>query len=335
MGNVVFKKRNMSLSILEGIACICVVMIHFPFPGDIGMLLHGASNFAVPLFFAVSGYFVYNEDTRKVIRSLPRKIKHIAGIFLGTEILYFGWHVLWGGVEWLRISFTIKNIVNFVVFQTTFIGNVSWFLVALLMCYGVTFLIAKYNFWKKCIGFIPLLCVNILLGRVGLGAGIEIPWYWCSNFWFLGFPCYIIGFLIRIYEKKFIRFLTSRRCFLLIGSTGISSIVEVAIIGGNQCCISNILFTVFCFMSCLKYPEYFKENGIMRYLDYVGENYSLGVYILHPLAGGLISTVAGIIGLSGMIIWKWSFPIIVVIFSMFIWKLWRAVINICRFQKRL
>lgn len=233
-----------------------------------------------------------------------------------------------GGVEWLRITFTIKNIVNFVVFQTTFIGNVSWFLAALLMCYGVTFLIAKYNFWKKCIGFIPLLCVNILLGRVGFWAGIEIPWYWCSNFGFLGFPCYIIGFLIRIYEKKFIRFLTNRKCFLLIVSTGISSIVEVAIIGENQCCISNILFMVFCFMSCLRYPEYFKRNGIMKYLDHVGENYSLGVYILHPLAGELISTVAGIIGLSSMIIWKWCFPIIVVIFSIFIWKLWRAGINI-------
>ena len=122
--------------------------------------------------------------------------------------------------------------------------------------------------------------------------------------------------------------MTIGRFFWLIMGTGILTIVEVMLIGENQCCLSNILFMICGFIFALKYPEGFK-NGIMKCLDYIGEKYSLGIYILHPIVGEMISSIAGRVGFGGMAIWKWCFPISVIIFSMFMWKLWSIVHNKC------
>lgn len=331
------KKRNASLNVLEGIACICVVMLHCSFPGDVGRILYGVSRFAVPLFFAVSGYFVYSEDWPKVSCTLPNKGKHIAALFLGTEILYFSWHILQpflihgnfkGTAEWVATEFTTKNILDFIIFQKTLIGDVSWFLVALLMCYLVTFPIAKYNIWKKCtLLIIPLLCINILLGEFGTFAGIKIQWYWCSNFWLLGFPCYALGFWMRIREEKIRKLLTPGRTLAIILATGALSVIERAVTGENQLYFSNIPFMTAGFIFCLNYPELPAKSYILRSFGRMGEKYSFGIYILHPIVRDVLKIIADKTGLSDQSVWGWCLPIMVVMFSLMLWWAWRTALT--------
>ena len=330
------KKRNEALNVLEGVACICVVMLHCSFPGDVGRILYGVSRFAVPLFFAVSGYFVYSEEWAKVRRTLPDKGKHIAVLFLGTEILYFIWHILrpflihgkfMGAAEWLAAEFTTKNILDFIIFQKTLIGDVSWFLVALLMCYLVTFPIAKYNIWKKCtLLIIPLLCINVLLGELGALTKVKIQWYWCSNFWLLGFPCYALGFWLRIYEEKIRKLLTPGRSFAVILATGVASVAERAATGENQLYFSNIPFMLCCFVFCLNCPELPAKSRILKIFGRLGEKYSFGIYILHPIARDVLKIIADKAGFSDQSMWKWCLPIMAVMFSFMVWRVWRAVL---------
>ena len=338
------KKRNVLLNILEGVASICVVMLHCSFPGDIGRVIYGISRFAVPLFFAVSGYYIYNEDGAKVRNALPNKVKHITAIFLGTEVFYFIWHILQpfliygsfsGTIEWLNTKFTIKNIISFIIFQNTLIGDVSWFLVALIMCYLVTFPIAKHNKWKKCtLLILPLLCINVLLGEIGSLTGIKIQWYWCSNFWLLGFPCYALGFYLRIHEKKFMKLLTCKRIFWIVLGTGGLAVIERAVTGENQLYFSNIPFMVCSFMFCLKYPEVTVTSHILKSLSNIGEKYSLGVYILHPVIRDLLKIFVGKAGFNDNSIWNWCLPVLTVLFSIIIWWGWRIILTFLKRIKR-
>uniref|UniRef100_UPI003FA49461 acyltransferase family protein n=1 Tax=Enterocloster clostridioformis TaxID=1531 RepID=UPI003FA49461 len=42
---------------IKGAACIAVVLIHYNFPGYLGIIIKTLSRFAVPFFFGVSGYY--------------------------------------------------------------------------------------------------------------------------------------------------------------------------------------------------------------------------------------------------------------------------------------
>ena len=331
------KTRNLSLNILKGIACICVIMLHCSFPGDVGRAIYGVSRFAVPLFFAIPGYYVYRNNEATDFQTLTNKVKHISALFLGTEVFYLFWHILQasivyrslqGATEWLDESFTVRNMVDFILFQNTFIGDVSWFLVALILCYAVTFPIARFNLWEKCIwAIVPLLCANILLGEVGSLSGAEIRWYWCSNFWLLGFPCYALGFYIRIHENEIMKLLTDRRILAGILVTGLLAVGERAVTGENQLYFANIPFMVFGFIFCLKHPEGISEKGkgIFKYLARIGEEYSFGVYILHPVARDVLKMSAGTAGIQDKALWGWCLPILTIVFSILLWKLWRII----------
>lgn len=52
------RKRNKYIDAAKALACIFVVLIHCMFPGKIGLVFRALARFAVPLFFAVSGYFL-------------------------------------------------------------------------------------------------------------------------------------------------------------------------------------------------------------------------------------------------------------------------------------
>ena len=51
------KQRNKEIDIIKGIACICVVYIHCPFPGHLGNLISVINRFSVPFFFFISGFY--------------------------------------------------------------------------------------------------------------------------------------------------------------------------------------------------------------------------------------------------------------------------------------
>lgn len=51
------KIRYRSMDCIKGAACIAVVLIHYNFPGYLGIIIKTLSRFAVPFFFGVSGYY--------------------------------------------------------------------------------------------------------------------------------------------------------------------------------------------------------------------------------------------------------------------------------------
>lgn len=53
-------KRLNLLCIVEAMAAFLVVFIHAPIPGVIGDCVCGVARISVPLFFIISGFFLFN-----------------------------------------------------------------------------------------------------------------------------------------------------------------------------------------------------------------------------------------------------------------------------------
>lgn len=310
--------RNHTLNYMKAIACFCVLMLHCGFAGIVGKLLYGPSRFAVPFFFMVSGYYVYSRDTQKVLSRLPGKIKHIAILLIGTEITYLVWHIIQSainaGIEgvanWFFNTFTISKFVQLLLFQTTPIGDVSWFLVALLLCYIVTYFIAKYNLWKMTSGMIPvLLMINIVLGEIVPFWGINSQWYWCSNFWVLGFPFYAMGFWIRRNQENLCQKCSVKRIVLIVIMSIILITIERIITNASQFFVGNFFMALALFLFSVKYPTIFKTRS---FVENIGEKYAFYVYILHPIIRDLLyKLILEPIGLSAHLVITWTKPIVV------------------------
>ena len=139
---------------------------------------------------------------------------------------------------------------------------------------------------------------------------------------------------MRIYEEKLGKLLTLGRIFWIILGMGTLSVVERAVSGENQLYFSNIPFMLCSFIFCLKYPELPLKSRILKSLGSIGEKYSLGVYILHPIVRDLLKIFAGKIGISNQRMWNWCLPIIVIIFSIIMWWVWRSILTLGRVCKR-
>lgn len=84
------KKDNELLYAFEGMASLFVILIHCPFPGLIGQGCIAIARFAVPLFFAISGYFLVGKETlwdekvvkRKLVSRIKRQAIGLAMVWL-------------------------------------------------------------------------------------------------------------------------------------------------------------------------------------------------------------------------------------------------------------
>lgn len=55
-------QRNQTLECCRILAAVFVVFLHVPFPGTVGKTVNCLARFAVPLFFAISGWFSYGAE---------------------------------------------------------------------------------------------------------------------------------------------------------------------------------------------------------------------------------------------------------------------------------
>lgn len=313
-----YQGRNHTMNYMKALACVCVLMLHCGFPGIIGKLLYGPSRFAVPFFFMVSGYYAYHDDARKTISRLPGKIKHIATLLFGTEIIYFIWHVIQNAInagkegvaEWLFNTFNTSKLIQLLCFQTTPIGDVSWFLVALLLCYFATYFIAKYQLWKLFSGMVPvLLLINIFVGEILPFFGVNSQWYWCSNFWVLGLPFYSMGFWIKRNQKFLCEKCSVKNTVVVVVISLMLITIERIITNASQLFVGNIFIAITLFLFSVKYPSFFKKRS---FIETIGEKYAFFVYVLHPIVRDVLyKTVLESVGLSTHVIITWTRPVVV------------------------
>ncbi|MFQ9516397.1 MAG: acyltransferase family protein [Eubacterium sp.] len=327
------KKQNNCLNFVKGCACFGVLYMHTSYDCFASSIIACLSRFAVLIFFMISGYYCYNEDRDIVNSKMPKKIRHILKLCLGATIIYF----LWGAIfvpafTGNRIDFvlfiethcTLKNWINFFIFNQLSFGGTLWFLFALLYCYIILILVNKKNWYKGTYIAIPVLIILHIISRGIIqyfnliDENINIIFY--RNFIFMGFPFFMLGNFIHKYEERVVNIFSNKKLLGFIGVGLAISCIERLVVP-LELFWGTVAATFCIFVFAVRNPE----KKIVPVIADIGDKYSMPVYIFHPIVSGLIYYMKCAIGVENNVILAILNPIIVFVTIPLLVKLYEII----------
>ncbi len=308
-------KENRFINAIKFIACLFVITIHAPFPGEVGKIIGAVARFAVPFFFVVSGRFLlFRRDgslitevpdiRRKTTRTLSRLLKTTGIVYL-IHLLFSLFVQLKTGTpfsEWFTSKFNLFEARNFFLFNSgqfiydwTYTFDHMWFLFALIYVYGLIYIFAPVlRKWYKRL-------IAILLGFLFFGELLQTyypirpfdisisTWYVMRNWLFVGIPFVMIGILfgdiVSKREKPFGKTeMTTGILLILIGI--ISVIAELNIIGSKEVYLGSVIIVIgILILSECK----IRVNDLLCNL---GKRASSRIYFFHVLVIALIDILS-------------------------------------------
>lgn len=294
-------RRIMSVDALRTLAAIFVVFIHAPFPGDLGVAVKAMARFAVPVFFIISGYGLYNADIQTVFKRIKRQLL----LTVSTLGLY---HLFAGYAGGQHSPFGIKQLLQLIVFQEMTFPTHVWFLFAGIYCYLLAALLIKVRLLDKIAGAVPfLLIVPLFIGLILPRFNVVLPEYCYRNAYFMGFPFMMLGYIINRSRPTVERLKTP----MLIALTAvglISQIIEQSLFGvSSYLYFGSVLSATAMFMLAVKCP------AAPRLLSEAGKRYTTAVYAVHIIVNRVLIYALEACGIHRVL--EYAVPILVVILS--------------------
>lgn len=272
------------------LASFFVVFIHAPFPLTFGSFVECLARFAVPLFFAISGYFSYQISPSAVARRLKRMFLLL---LWGTLLYCFGCYVAIECVGGSTISYLRRLIPNwqdlarFVLLSNHFISEPLWYLVASFQCYLVFWVYSR--FFQDSVDYKPLyisgfflFLVYLSLSVLGNAAELYLPIIYYRNWLLLGLPMFTMGLFLRQYHAHILSQyqLTSKKLVLLF-LLGLSlSILEWLGTGPSEMHLGTVVEVIALLLLCVQNPCIsIRFSGIIHHFG----NISTNIYLFHFL----------------------------------------------------
>ena len=310
------KSRNQTLDILKLIASFMVVCIHYMFYGTAGEIVKAISRFAVPFFFAISGYFAYGNTPHKI----KKKIKHILIIYLGSFFFYFGFSALkyiLDGKTLIEYLFSYVNgtaILDFFILNNTVSSGHLWFLPALIYCYLIYYVILN-KIPEKVMVIISFvfMALYLIAEEILPIFSVQLPIYIYGNVLFRAFPCFMLGFTVNKYKVAISEKISTVTCLGILSLGIIESIVSNLLFGNSITYLGSILIIFSLLLLAIKY-EYKTYHKIFVKLS----GYSLYIYVFHIAVGGVLQTFLNHVGFGERIWWINIKPFVVFIFAIFL-----------------
>ncbi|MGI0528406.1 acyltransferase [Treponema socranskii] len=312
-------ERNLRLDLIKGITCYLIVFLHntmFTNGTDILniydciiLFLHSITRVGVPVFMGITGYFVFFEKERQFNYGI-RKIGRYLIILLLWEVIYFSYEFF--TKEDLSKTFfhdlsEIDITCGHLWYLKLYIGILAVFPIIKVIVKDERVLLFYVIFWIVFFslrftlglfyGLIPNLKKILLLfqipffeykGYLGGTVGSEYPTVYIGIF-------IIIGAYINLLERK--RFFVNMKIIIVISI--IAYVVTVAVTIAYALLYDgfkdyffqplelHILIMVIGFITLFYYiPDSFLKSN-SRIIEKLS-NYSLGIYIIHPLVGSLL-----------------------------------------------
>lgn len=322
------KKRNEVLDVIKMFAAFCVVFLHFSFPSVFGRIVFSVSRFAVPMFFAVSGFFYNKKDKSAQLASTGRKSRHILLlIFISEGLAYFNYlsdavldaktfrFSMLTGIFTERAALYKEAMWRLISF-TPLLNATGWFLVQLFLVYLIYGFITKRNGYKPA-GIIISVCfgVGFLLTRLCGIIKFELPNYTDYFILFMGLPFFAFGYYLKDAIPKFnlTEKFSGAVLVIMIFSGIILTIAESFIFSDVRIYIGSVLMIFAFFVFSEKYSEKTFTSRLGKALVFIGSNLTLYIYIIHPGAGSLLEKAVGRLHFSGMAaeIQEFIFPLAV------------------------
>jgi len=312
-------KKYSSIDALRAICAFFIVFIHIPVQGIIGDVFMPITRIAVPFFFMVSGFFLWNDNHKLLQSKILKQIKKIFALVVLSNLLFFLWDIIINHKDimtYLRNISHFRTMAEFLFLNESPFGIHLWFLGALLYVLIIYYLLDRYNLNNKIKFLIPiLLLTDLIFGKYSiLIFNREFNYLFVRNFLFVGIPCFYLGNIIRekIETNKQFKFNNN---ILLSGCVifSITSILEKYLLVINNVnatrdqYISTTLLVICVFMYLVQNPMIFKD----KIIEQIGNKYSLDIYIVHPIFIYLVNAIVKHLGNSVSTVYSFIAPIII------------------------
>lgn len=337
-------QRNLSIECAKLIASFFVIFIHIPFPGTVGHGINCAARCAVPLFFAVSGYFSYQTPCGK----LAKRLGHILLLFCAGAAMDVLWECMmieFGGgssIGYLRAVIPDgKEWIEWLYLNINPYSDHLWYLAAAATCYAVLWLYVRF-FDGQEVDYRPLyilgavlLAVNLLTGSFANAAGQPSSIFLVRNGLVFGLPVFCMGLFLNQYGQR-IRHayrLTDGKLLLITAAGVLWSQVEWFRIGICDSMPGSILAVMALMLLLTAHPRLPWAGERLKKLISRFGFWSTVIYIFHPVVieaytAFLKDTVAAQLGEKE----GWAAPAIVALISLAAAVLWEMVFS---FVKKL
>jgi surface polysaccharide O-acyltransferase-like enzyme len=306
--------RNQSVDMFRFFAALGVVLLHVQYPDvpkEIAIGIRLMSRWAIPFFFIVSGYFLAASRSKTIRLNVQPAVERLIWVFLFWSLVYAfvvtGQHGINTSIQRI-FSPSFFNFGNFVHL---------WFLPSLI--FGYLIIAFCYNFNLKglpaILSLIAILSALLSGAYAGIGAGKSLDFNTARNW--LSIPFLYIGFLL--YEKGCPPWWVS--LILTIFGAGLQ-VFEARFLYDkfgsspyqHEFLIGTIPFGIGMAGLALSDLRFLKYS----LFNHWGRNYSLGIYLSHPLIAIILLQMMGLFqpNLLTNPIWQLSFPFMVIAISL-------------------
>ncbi len=301
-------KRNEALDILRTVSMIAVVFLHNVFPGMFGEAFWSLLGFAVPVFFMISGYFMFGTDASLLLK----RAKKTAILTLWASLVYILYTLITGGIQKIISDISLSALAKWLILNVPALSIPLhlWYLYALIYCYLIFAAVVKLGWLDKlspC--FISLIavsfCVSTVLPAMGV---IQYHDTLYRNAFLSGLPFMSIGYEIRKREAN-IKIKTSFLWGIAIFSGIVTLINQFTPISIGS---YTMVIAIAIFLIAIRSRREVKCHMI----SIIGQKYSRDVYIYHVMVAYILRNILSAMNIYGFMIVKWLFPIAVLLFSL-------------------
>jgi len=323
------KRWNDSIQLCKLIAACFVVFIHVMLPGAIGGVAEAAARFAVPFFFAVSGYFSFrlsSSQIKKRLLAILRLLVIATLVCLVADLIVLKIQSGDTLADYFSAVFSEGALRDWLIFGTNPISEHLWYLNAALGCYLIFWMYTRWLFGKYAYRLLypaafALLILQFILGSFLPLLGVRFSYQVCRNTALLGLPMFVLGLFIREHQSTLAadhRFSQSKLSLYICLGT-VCSVVWRILFYETELPFGAVIAAGALMALTAINPALFSFKSNQRKFSEACGRISMVIYIIHPSVNHLL---ASLIDLSAYLQ-----PFVVIAVSLLFGALYDAVMR--------
>lgn len=327
-------KRNYFLDFWKFIAAIGVILVHIPFPGVPGIICTCLGTWGVGFFAVISGYACCGDKDTMPGRILKRLRRNgiITALTIALYMLLSYYDYRKNNMLFLWKS-ELKKPVTYVkmIFAGDFeffLGSHLWYLVGLLYCYIIFYILIRFN-QKKVIYILTPVFIILRIAVDSYVNSFNANWHYSGNALIGVLPTMLIGYVIADNKEKLVKIPS---WVLILGSliTAAAMFTFVCVKVGRFDISQpfKMLCASFVMVLGIKKPHW----HIIKPVSFLGREDSLYIYLFHFMILYFLSEYMYSLPEAHKYI-SWQLPFAVIIASVIFARLFSMAIWLIKYSK--
>lgn len=319
-------KRNNVIDAIRFFAIALIVYLHvYQLPETINTQLNTIptifARLGVPIFFAISGYMLYTANKNKT-RSRARISAY------KTLVILLGAFLLYGIIDLVSGNLVLtgaRDIYNLVVYNLVdFSAGPLWFLVSLIYVNLIFWAALKFGKNENWLIVASIIILGTLLFILPYGTlnniNVEYTQAYFGKGWLFALPFFSLGYFVHKYYDLYLKNFTTKgvvKAIALLAPLYVGEYILLSSFSPVEFGFVNyelylfMIPLVFCILLLALKLKNTKDN----IFSYIGQKYSLYLYIVHTAVIMFVVKVLSLIGIEQFDTDRWVLALYIAVLA--------------------